>query len=141
MKEIIPEHRSQASTCTPSGPSAKQTKTIICIVCPKGCEAQVLQKEETIEIKGKICKKGREYITQEFVEPMRTLTSTVVVKNSRMKRLPVRTSGPIPKKDLFRAVDVLSPVAVRPPIRIGDVILPDLLGTGIKVIASDDLLE
>lgn len=141
MKEMNPEQRSHAPTSKAVASSAERVKQMVCIICPKGCEAMAFKEGETIQIKGKVCKKGKDYLTQEFVEPMRTLTSTVVVKNSHMSRLPVRTSGPIPKKDLFRAIDLLSRVTVRPPIRVGEVILPDLLETGIDVIASDDLLD
>jgi CxxC motif-containing protein len=114
-------------------------KKIICITCPKGCEAAVSKEGDSIQIKGKICRKGKGHFIQEFTEPMRTLTSTVLVEGSSPRRLPVRTRGPIPKKDLFRAMDIVVQAWVRPPVRIGDVIIPDLLGTGVDLISSDDL--
>lgn len=113
---------------------------IICITCPKGCDAKVWEEEGSIKMKGKICKKGRVYIQQEFLEPKRVLTSTVVVANSRTKRLPVRTAEAIPKKDLFRAMEQLSKVSVKPPVRVGEVIISNLLDTGVDLIASDDVL-
>lgn len=113
---------------------------IICITCPKGCDAKVWEEEGSIKMKGKICKKGRVYIQQEFLEPKRVLTSTVVVANSRTKRLPVRTGEAIPKKDLFRAMEQLSKVSVKPPVRVGEVIISNLLDTGVDLIASDDVL-
>ncbi len=113
---------------------------IICITCPKGCDAKVWEEEGSIKMKGKICKKGRVYIQQEFLEPKRVLTSTVVVANSRTKRLPVRTAEAIPKKDLFRAMEQLSKVRVKPPVRVGEVIISNLLDTGVDLIASDDVL-
>jgi CxxC motif-containing protein len=114
-------------------------KKIICITCPKGCEAAVSKEGDSIQIKGKICRKGKGHFIQEFTEPMRTLTSTVLVAGSSPRRLPVRTRGPIPKKDLFRAMDIVVQAWVRPPVRIGDVIIPNLLGTGVDLISSDDL--
>lgn len=113
---------------------------IICITCPKGCDAKVWEEKGSIKMKGKVCKKGRAHIQQEFLEPKRVLTSTVVVANSRTKRLPVRTAEAIPKKDLFRAMDQLSKVKVRPPVRVGEVIISNLLDTGVDLIASDDVL-
>jgi len=113
---------------------------IICITCPKGCDAKVWEEEGSIKMKGKICKKGRVYIQQEFLEPKRVLTSTVVVAHSRTKRLPVRTAEAIPKKDLFKAMEHLSKVVVKPPVRVGEVIISDLLDTGVDLIASDDVL-
>jgi len=119
----------------------REAKNLICITCPKGCEARVWAEEGSLKVRGKICKKGKSYLKQEFQEPKRTLTTTVLTQDSRLKRFPVRTSGPIPKKDLFRAMDYLSSVKVRPPVKASDVIVRDLLQTGVDVIACDDLME
>jgi len=114
---------------------------IICITCPKGCEATVTKDGDSIQIKGKICKKGKAHVVQEFTEPMRTLTSTVLVEGRSPRRLPVRTRGPIPKNDLFRAMDIVVQTRVKPPVKIGEVIIPNLLGTGVDLVSSDDLRE
>jgi CxxC motif-containing protein len=118
-----------------------EAKNLICVTCPKGCEARVWAEEGKVKLKGKLCKKGKSYLEQEFREPKRTLTTTVLTQDSRLKRFPVRTSGPIPKKDLLRAMDFLSTVKVRPAIQVSEVIVRDLLHTGVDVIACDDLLE
>ena len=113
---------------------------LICITCPKGCVTKVWKERGDIKIEGKICKKGTTYIKQEYIEPKRILTSTVVVERSTVKRLPVRTRQAIPKKKLFVAMDQLCEIRAKPPVKIGDVIISNLLDTGIDVIASDDLL-
>ena len=113
---------------------------LICITCPKGCVTKVWKEKGDIKIEGKICKKGKDYIKQEYIEPKRMLTSTVVVELSAVKRLPVRTREAIPKKKLFMAMDQLSEIRVKPPVKIGDVIISNLVDTGIDLIASDDLL-
>ena len=56
-------------------------KKIICITCPKGCEAAVSKEGDSIQIKGKICKKGKAYIAQEFKEPMRTPVSRPLINS------------------------------------------------------------
>ena len=112
---------------------------LICITCPKGCVTKVWKENGDIKIEGKICKKGTDYIKQEYIEPKRILTSTVVVERSAVKRLPVRTREAIPKKKLFVAMDQLSEIRIKPPVKVGDVIISNLLDTGIDVIASDDL--
>ncbi len=118
-----------------------EPKKIICITCPKGCEASVSREGDAVQIRGKICKKGKAHVLQEFTEPMRTLTSTVSVEGNAPRRLPVRTRGPIPRKDLFRAMDLVVETRVKPPIEIGEVIIPNLLGTGVDLVSSDDLRE
>ena len=112
---------------------------LICITCPKGCVTTVWKEKGDIKIEGNICKKGIDYIKQEYIEPKRILTSTVVVERSEVKRLPVRTRDAIPKKKLFTAMSQLSEIRVKPPVRIGEVIIANLLNTGVDVIASDDL--
>jgi CxxC motif-containing protein len=113
---------------------------LICITCPKGCITKVWKEKGDIKIEGKICKKGKEYIKQEYIEPKRVLTSTVVVDHSTIKRLPVRTREAIPKKELFTAMNQLSEIRIKPPVKMGAVIISNLLNTGVDVIACDDLL-
>jgi len=119
----------------------KEAKDLICITCPKGCEAKVWSEQGEIKVKGKICKKGKAYLEQEFREPRRILTTTVVVKESSTARLPVRTARAFPKKDLFKAMEQIARVSVKPPVRIGEVVLADLAGSGVDLIAADDLLQ
>ena len=115
-------------------------KELICITCPKECVTTAWKEKGEIKIEGKICKRGKEYIKQEYVEPRRVLTSTVVVEHSPVKRLPVRTRKAIPRKKLFAAMDRLAEIRVKPPVKIGEVIIANLLDPGVDVIASDDLL-
>ena len=117
----------------------RNLQELICITCPKGCVTKVWKEKGDIKIEGKICKKGKDYIKQEYIEPKRILTSTVVVERSTVKRLPVRTREAIPKNKLFAAMDQLCEIRVKPPVRIGDVVISNLLDTGVDVIASDDL--
>lgn len=117
-----------------------EAREIICIICPKGCNTKVWKEKGAIKIEGKLCKKGKVYVQQESLDPKRVLTSTVVVENSKVKRLPVRTAEAIPKRDLFRSMDHLSKIKVMPPIMMGDVIISNISDTGVNVIASDDLL-
>ena len=112
---------------------------LICITCPKGCVTKVWKEKGELKIEGKICKKGKEYIKQEYIEPRRILTSTVVVEHSPIKRLPIRTREAIPKKKLFAAMNELSKIRIKPPLKIGEVIISNLLDTGVDVIACDDL--
>mgnify|MGYP001552735635 CR=1 FL=1 len=114
---------------------------LICITCPKGCVTKVWKEKGDIKIEGKICKKGKDYIKQEYIEPKRMLTSTVVVERSPVKRLPVRTREAIPRDLLFRVMGELAAVRIRPPVKIGEVILANVFGAGVDIVATDDLIE
>jgi len=94
-----------------------------------------------IKVKGKICKKGKHYLEQEYVEPLRVLTSTVVVTDSIHGRLPVRTAKPIPKEKLLDCMEEINKIRVKPPIRIGDIILTNIADTHADIIACGEATE
>ena len=77
-------------------------KELICITCPKGCHLKV--DEETFAVTGNSCPRGAVYGANELRNPVRVVTSTVVV-DGPARRLPVKTDRPIPKGKLFAAMD------------------------------------
>ena len=116
---------------------------IICVGCPMGCMVKltVNNKDEVIEIADNKCKEGKQYATQEYKNPVRLLTATVLTNDSIHTLLPVRTNKPIPKKLLVDGMQVLAKVTVKPPVKSGDVIVTNLLNTGSDLIASSELLN
>jgi CxxC motif-containing protein len=112
---------------------------IICVLCPKGCRAVLGDGMGEIANRGELCKRGIHYVEEERKEPKRLLTTTVKTRGSRVKLFPVRTSGPVPKRILPECMEAIAVLAVNPPIRCGEVIVPNLLESGQDLIASDDL--
>ena len=110
---------------------------LICIVCPKGCHLKV--DVETFAVSGNSCEKGAEYGKTELKNPTRTLTSTVKLKNAALPRCPVRTSAPIPKSKMFDAMAVLEGVTLTAPVKIGQVAVENILGTGADVIVTRNI--
>ena len=110
---------------------------LICIVCPKGCRLKV--DETTFAVSGNSCEKGAEYGKTELKNPTRTLTSTVKLENAALPRCPVRTSAPIPKAKMFDAMSVLEGVTLTAPVKIGQVAVKNLLGTGADVIVTRNI--
>jgi CxxC motif-containing protein len=114
-------------------------KTITCIICPLGCEITVNgEKENVRSMTGQNCKRGEEYARNEFIHPLRILTSTVKVTGSKVPLTAVRTNKPMPKELLFQAMDEIRKVEVPVPVKRGDVIIANILGTGIDIIASGE---
>ena len=70
---------------------------------------------------------------------MRMLTTTVAVSGGDEVLLPVRTAAAIPLALHAQAMDLIRGLVVDAPIRMGDVVLKDLLNTGIDLIASMDI--
>jgi CxxC motif-containing protein len=67
---------------------------------------------------------------------MRMLTTTVVIEGGTQFRLPVISSGEIPKAKLMDCLKTLYAIRARAPVACGDVIVRDICGTGVDVVAS-----
>ena len=89
-----------------------------------------------LEVSGNGCPRGEEYARKEITDPVRTVTTTIPVTNGDVKRIPVKTREEIPKDRIFACVEALKGLTVEAPVQIGDVILPDVAGTGIPVVAA-----
>lgn len=117
----------------------EKIRDMVCIVCPMGCH-MVLEKDENetsgIKVLHNQCARGKVYAIEEMTAPTRMLTSTVVIEEGFLKRLPVKTTAPIPKQKIMEAMGVLDQVVVKAPIKVGDVIVENLLGTGINIVAA-----
>jgi len=118
-------------------------ETVICIGCPMGCEIKLTvgAKGEITKISGNRCKEGKSYAPQEYKNPVRILTATVKTANSSRPLLPVRSARPILKRLLLPSMPVLAGITVTAPVRVGDVVVPNLLDTGVDVIATGELLS
>ena len=55
------------------------------------------------------------------------------------RRLPVKTSGPVRKALVFQTMQLLEGVEVASPVKRGQIILPNILGTGVDVVATKDM--
>ena len=113
-------------------------KELICIVCPNGCHLQV-DAENGCKVTGNACPRGEEYGRNELLHPTRVLTGTVRLHGAELARCPVKTRGAIPKEKLLDAARALCTVDVTAPVRRGDVVLADVCGTGVDVVAARDL--
>lgn len=116
-----------------------ETKNMTCVVCPRGCALTVTVDGGTIvSVTGNTCKRGAAYAEAELLHPERMLTTTVSV-GGRSRMLAVRTRTAIPKDKIFDIMHVLYTVKAQAPVHIGDVIVPDVCGTGVDVVASQNM--
>ena len=118
----------------------KETE-IICIMCPLACRVTVNIDEEgtIIGATNYLCKEGEKYAIAEYEFPGRILTTTIVTEGGSRKLLSVRTSGPVPKERLMEVMHSLSKIRVEPPIRTGQVIVPNIRNTGVDLVSTDEL--
>lgn len=118
----------------------KEKRELICIGCPMGCLMTVTMDSGTVlSIEGNTCKRGDDYARREVVSPTRMLTTTVPVIGGERDTVPVKTSGEVPKPRLLDCARALRDVKLTAPVKAGDVILPNILDTGVDVIAVRDV--
>jgi CxxC motif-containing protein len=111
---------------------------LICITCPKGCHLKV-DEENDFSVKGNSCPKGAEYGKNELKNPVRVVTSTVKTTSDKYPRCPVKTKGAIPKGKMFEVMSLLNEITLTTPIKSGDVIISNILDTGIDLIACKSI--
>jgi CxxC motif-containing protein len=115
-------------------------REMICIVCPKGCRLQVDEKPDgEIIVMGNGCNRGIPYAKKELTNPTRVITSTVKIRGGIHKRLPVKTSTDIPKGLNFDVMRELEKIEVKAPIKVGTVLIKNVLGTGADIVATRNM--
>jgi CxxC motif-containing protein len=115
-------------------------QVLICIGCPLGCHVtlKMSDKGEVESTAGNQCKEGKDYVVAECRAPVRVFTATVFAEGSG-RLLPVRTDKPIHKNQLKEIMKALAKVSVRPPVKVGQTIIHNILGTGANLIATGNL--
>lgn len=118
------------------------TRDIVCIVCPMGCRLTLVADDQAprgYSVMGNQCKRGVEYAIEELNDPKRQLTTTVRISGGSLNRLPVRSDQPLPKALIEACMSIIDTVQTHAPVRMGQVIIENLLETGVNIIASRDM--
>ena len=113
-------------------------KEVICICCPRGCHLQV-DPQKDYNVTGNACPNGAAYGREELTHPTRILTSTVRVKGGLYPRCPVKTAQAVPKEKMTEVMAALDRVTLHAPVCTGQVVLADVCGTGVDVVATRNL--
>jgi CxxC motif-containing protein len=105
---------------------------VVCIVCPLGCRVTVSERN----ISGYKCPKGRDYAYEEATNPVRVYTGSVKISNGDFSVLPVRSVSGVPKNRMRDVASLLRELTLHAPVRIGQVVIADVLGTGVDIVAT-----
>lgn len=122
--------------------TASTTRHFHCTTCPSECALTIETRidenevEHVLSVQGNRCARGRQFAEQEVIRPMRILATTIVVRGGDEKLLPVRTARPIPRDLHLHAMRDIRHASVTAPVHMGDVVMSDLLGTGVDLVAS-----
>lgn len=113
-------------------------KELVCIVCPVGCHLRA-ELDDDLAVSGvfgNTCPRGDAYARKELTNPTRMLTSTVKIEGAQYERLPVITSSDIPKPMMRAVMEQLRHVVVHAPVNNRDVIVANVCGLNVDIIAS-----
>lgn len=126
--------------------NATETLQFNCTTCPSECLLTVEVERDAdgavVEVRsvtGNSCPRGDKFAHQELICPMRVLTTTIAVSGGDEALLPVRTAEAIPLALHAQAMNLIRGLVLNAPIRMGDVVLHNLLDTGTDLIASMDI--
>ena len=114
-----------------------EKREFVCIGCPLGCNVTVkLDGTEIKNITGNTCPRGADYVTKELTDPRRIVTSLVRVTDGELPVVSVKTASDIPKDKIRDCIRALKDVELPAPVQVGDVVLENVCGTGINVVAT-----
>ncbi|MDY6325194.1 MAG: DUF1667 domain-containing protein [Catonella sp.] len=117
-----------------------EERHLTCIGCPMGCQITVgMDKGEVISVEGNTCKRGDIYARKEVTNPTRIVTSTVTVTGGKRERVSVKTASDIPKSKIFDIMKEINHATTAAPVKIGDVIITDVCGTGVNIVATSNV--
>ena len=117
-------------------------KNMTCIICPMGCNLDITFDDATstvLKVTDNGCPRGPKYAAKELTNPTRTLTSTIKVTAGTLPVVPVKSAAELPRDSLLQFMEVIRRATAPAPIRIGDVLIPDILGSGVDIIATADV--
>ena len=112
-------------------------KLYTCILCPNGCDIMVESENGLfISAEGNRCRKGLDYVKQELESPMRTIASSVLVKDGILPLASVRTSSPIPKDRIFTVMAEIRKIVLTAPVREGEIIIRNVCNLSSDIIVT-----
>lgn len=111
-------------------------KNFTCILCPAGCSITAEEMQSGLKISGNLCPRGYVYVQEEMTNPKRNITSSVLVHGGNWPLASVRTEKPVPKHLIMDVMNEIKKIAINAPVSAGDVVAEDLLGQGIRIVAT-----
>lgn len=117
-----------------------EVRDLTCIGCPLGCSIKVtMDNGEVTGVAGNTCPRGDAYARKEVTNPTRIVTSTVRVRGGKAIMVSCKTKEDIPKGKIFDVTKALADVEIQAPVHIGDVLISDVAGTGVEIVATKNI--
>lgn len=128
-----------------------EERHLTCIQCPMGCQLTItidgdideatglVKPGATVTVTGNTCPRGEEYGKKEVTAPTRVVTTTIDVEGGDIPRVSVKTASDVPKEKVFDVVREIKKIKITAPIKIGAVVITDVAGTGVDVVATKNV--
>lgn len=113
-----------------------EKKIITCMECPMGCTMQAyVNNENKVVVSGNNCLRGKMYAENEMTCPRRVITTTIRAITGEM--LSIKTDKPVKKAEMFEVLKKINSVHPSLPIKIGDVIISNIV-EDINIVATSN---
>jgi CxxC motif-containing protein len=110
---------------------------LTCVLCPVGCELEIGKDAAgEIQVQGNQCDKGLPFAVEEVLRPKRNLATSVPLRGTASRMVSVRLTRTVPREMIFPILKEISKLRPEAPVRRGQVLIADVLGTGADVIAT-----
>jgi len=110
---------------------------LVCIGCPASCLVTVTkQGDGSLTVTGNKCPVGDEYTRKELTAPTRYIASLIRVNGGKNNVVSVKTAADIPKEKIFDCMAEIRKTTVTAPVKAGDVLIKNVAGTGVDIIAT-----
>ena len=118
----------------------EEKRELTCIGCPMGCQITVtLQNGVVTEVSGNTCNIGDTYAREEVLSPKRTVTSIIKVHGGELPVVSVKTKETVPKGKISEVMGKIRTSSVEAPISIGQVLIENVAGTNVAVVATKEI--
>jgi CxxC motif-containing protein len=117
-----------------------ENRELVCVACPLGCPITVTFDNDgnVATVTGNTCKRGDAYARAELTNPVRSLTTTVKLVGGNLPVVPVKSSKPVPKDKMFECMKLINEASIKAPVKIGDVVIKDILGSGADIVVTNN---
>lgn len=114
-----------------------RSRQVICIRCPNGCLVTADKNSDGgYDVSGNLCPKGKEYIINEFTNPVRNISSIMRVGGTDGDVVACKTGSEIPKAKIYDVMKEIKASEAAAPVKVGDILIKNVAGTGADIIAT-----
>ena len=109
-----------------------------CTACPELCRVRL---DAEGNISGNRCPNGAAFARGKAESGGKLFTGKVNILGGAKPHCSVKSSGDIPERLVFAAMEALRSITLFAPVKVEQVLIPDFLGTGSSLISAEDIEE